>query len=56
MTKVYYCPKCKRKMPYDKHYSMIVCRRCNEEMFEYIDGNIKNEYKVEVKDGEKRVH
>ena len=48
--KVYYCPRCKRKIPYDKKYVMVVCERCQEEMFEFEDGPIKNEYRVEVKE------
>jgi transcription initiation factor IIE alpha subunit len=48
--KVYFCPKCHRKIPFDKKYIMVTCRRCGEEMFEFVDGNIKNEYKGEVKE------
>lgn len=49
MTKVYFCPKCHRKEPYDAHYVMVICRGCQEEMFEMED-HIKNLYKVEVKE------
>ena len=49
MSKVYYCPGCKRKIPYDKHYVMVVCSHCGEEMF-MMEEKIKNEYKVEVKE------
>lgn len=49
MTKVFYCPKCHRTSPFDPHVKLIVCRRCNEEMF-VMEDKIKNEYKVEVKE------
>lgn len=48
--KVYYCPKCKRKIPYDKKYALVICKRCQEEMFELQDGKYKDEYIVEVKE------
>ena len=49
MIKRYYCPKCKRKIDYDRKYSLVCCVRCGEEMFIIEDGRIKDEYKVEVK-------
>lgn len=47
MTKVFYCPKCFRRYPYDVKVKLMVCRRCGEEMF-MIQDRIKNEYRVEV--------
>ena len=44
--KEYYCPKCKRKIAYDKKYNLVACVRCGEEMF-IIEDNLKG-YKVEV--------
>lgn len=49
MSRVYFCPTCKRKIPYDKNYVLVVCSKCQEEMFE-IEDNYKNKYKVEVKE------
>lgn len=34
IVKVYYCPSCKNRTPWDKHYAMVVCRKCCGEMFE----------------------
>jgi len=48
--KVYYCPKCHRTVPFDKKYVEVYCTRCQEEMFEILDGKIKSKYKVEVKE------
>lgn len=50
--KEYYCPSCHRKEPYDNKYRMIICLRCQEEMF-IVESNIKNVYKFDSK-GDKK--
>ena len=34
VVKIYYCPSCKNRTPWDKHYALVVCRKCMGEMYE----------------------
>jgi transcription initiation factor IIE alpha subunit len=30
--KVYFCPHCKNRIPFDRHYVLVVCSICQEAM------------------------
>ncbi len=46
----FYCPNCKRTLPYDPKLIEVKCLKCNEEMF-VIEEKIKGLYRLEGNDG-----
>ena len=34
VRKIYYCPTCHNRTPWDKHYALVVCKKCMGEMYE----------------------